>query len=145
MAEYSLGSGAKLTINPAPYEDAVPLKDIVLKALRAHIKDLSGVEAGDLQANGALIMDMVLEVATQPDFERAMLKCAERAVWNKGNGDQKIDARLFNHQIHGQDARSDHMEIAWRVVETNVMPFLSGIFSRLKAVMQTTAQGLKSA
>jgi hypothetical protein len=147
MAEHSLGSGARLTINPAPYEDAVPLKDIVLKSLRSHVKDLSAVDAGDMQANGALIMDIVLEVATQPDFEKAMMRCAERASWRPPGteSEMKINASLFNHQYHGQEARTDYLEICWRVVEANVMPFLSGVSSRLKAAIQTTAPSLKSA
>lgn len=145
MAEYLLGSGSKLLVNPAKYEAASALRNIVLRSLKGKLGEVSKIDVKDATAQGAAIMDLILEVSTDPDFEAALFRCGEQAVYTPvdSNAMIKVGAGLYNDLKVGDVARTDHLEIAWRIVEVNVLPFLLGIFSRLKTVLPTTIDSLK--
>lgn len=149
MPEYELQSGAKLLLNPAPYEDAVDLRDAIFRALKDRMADLSSIQEGETdEQKGAAIAALIFDVASRPGFDAVVMRCAARGTYTAaGSGaPMRIGPSLFGDtNKHWEAARRDHMGITRCVIELNFMPFWSGIFSELKALAQTIARAPKSA
>jgi hypothetical protein len=124
--DFTLGSGAKLTVSQAPFVDAMALH----KALLSSVK---GVKLSEdiFKMDVSVLKDVVVEAATSPAVEQAVFKCGARALY--GPDMLSVSPALFDDPKIGTQAREDFYEIAWKIVEVNCSPFFKNAFSRLKA------------
>ncbi len=146
---FPLPSGAALSVTVASFADSWKLTQAVLKALKG-----AGLTPEAIKGGGSafgVIIDRVLEIATSPEVEAAMWKCAERALYKPAASDvafpgEKLTRALFD--TPGQEAafRGDFPKIAMSLMEVNCQPFLAPALSVLNAALKTPApvQPLKS-
>lgn len=131
--------GKELNITPAGFADVFALKRALAVALkRDGIKlDMSGFsintenpgasEIGDIGG----ILDSVLEVATDPDVQKWLFKCCERALFGK----DKINTDFFELP----ENRQYYYPIMIEVVKVNLSPFfgkLGSLFANLPGVTE---------
>jgi hypothetical protein len=127
--EFTLASGAKLSVTEAPYRDTMSLQRSLLSAVK-------GFPIGDdiMNMDLSVLKDAILSVATSNDVEVALFRCGARATYD----DVKVTESLFDDPKMGLRAREDFYEIAWKIIEVNCGPFFKQPFSRLKAVFPGT-------
>ena len=131
--------GKELTITPAGFADVFALKRALALALkRGGIKfDLTGLkidtenpmnsDIGDI----GFILDAVLEVSTDPDVQKWLFKCAERALY----GEDKVNQDYFEEP----ENRQYYYPIMIEVIKINLSPFfkkLSSLFAPLSGMIK---------
>ncbi len=131
--------GKELTITPAGFADVFTLKRALAVALkRGGIKfDLSGIkidtdnpmnsDIGDI----SFFLDAVLEVSTDPDVQKWLFKCAERALY----GEDKVNQDFFEEP----ENREYYYPIMIEVIKINLSPFfkkLSTLFVPLQEMIK---------
>lgn len=126
--EFELPSGAKLTVSDANYTDADALFKALAKCTRgvALPKDL-------LSADVTVLKDVLVEAVTSDEVDRAIFKCAERAVYEN----QKVTKAIFDDPKLKDNARQDRFMIFWHVIEVNCGPFFGKTFSILTERLRT--------
>ena len=121
MKEVTLPSGAILTVNEAPFEDAKSLHQVFLKEF-SNVDMGSGVELGSMLKNAFCL------IASSREFERALQKCVDRCLYN--------GEKITNEVFEPSEARADYTEVVYHVAFENLNPFMKGLFSRYSEVIK---------
>ena len=133
--EYTLSSGARLTVTEAGFADADALTKAVLKSVR-------GVPLPDdlmsMPVDG--LKDVLISAVVSDEVSQAFFRCAKSAVYEN----VRVIPGLFDDPKLGSQARKDYYEILWRVAEVNSGPFFASIFSRLKGAVQSKSASQES-
>lgn len=126
--EFQLSSGAKLVVTPASFEDASALRNGIIRAAKGTPlpEDLQNMEMTDLK-------DFLISAVTSEEVDKAMFKCAERAVYEN----VRVSRGLFDDPKFQDRAREDYYEICWKIVEVNLSPFFKKTFSVLSKIRPT--------
>ncbi len=127
--DFTLPTGSHLVVSEAAYPDC----DALLKAL---VRCAKGVELPKnlLEADVTVLKEVLVEAITSEEVDRALFKCAERAVYENA----KVTKALFDDPKLKDAARQDRFLIAWHVIEVNCGPFFGAIFSELKERLRTS-------
>lgn len=133
--DFVLGSGAKLHITTSPFTDANALRKALLKTAKG-----LPLAADPMAMDISILKDIFIEAASSDDVERCLFKCMERTSYQ----DVKVTASLFDDPKLGDQARTDMLEIYWKVIEVNCSPFFVKAFSALKARLASGAATPKS-
>ena len=148
--EFTLPSGAKLLVGLAPFVDAKRLHDKILRSLVG--KGVGGLDLKalrDINTAGSVVMDALMQVASDTDVENAIFECAKRSLYSHDGNDGtriKVDRILFDDPVAGEKARGDFYAICFKIMEVNLKPFLMAITSLLQTQPEMIAafQELKS-
>lgn len=140
MPEFTLPSGARLSVTPAPFEDVMDLKTAIGNAIGKFALSSDFVNA-DMSLSGILtdptilseLADKIKTVAISKDVRAALFKCFTRVTYN----DVKVTRDTFDDPKSGDDARKDYYAICTKVIEVNLRPFFELTFSGLKKFAQT--------
>ena len=124
--DFTLSSGMKLVVTPAPFVDAMALN----KALLLSVKGLP-ISDDMLKMDISVLKDAVISAATSPDVEQALYRCGKRALYNN----RVVEPDLFDDPQIGDQAREDFYDIAVKIVEVNCGPFFKKTFSKLKGAL----------
>ena len=107
--DFVLGSGAKLTVSMAAWQDMQALRKATTRCfLNAGMSASTKVD--EVQTQMLLVDD---------DVERAVFQCAKSAIYEGA----KVDAALFDDQKLKEKAVSDYFEIVAKVIKVNTDPF----------------------
>jgi len=132
--------GKELNITPAGFADVFALKRALAVALkRGGIRfDLTGIkidtdnpmatELGDV----GFFIDAILEVSTDPDVQKCIFKCCERALF----GQDKINIDFFEVP----ENREYYYPIMIEIIKVNLTPF----FARLSSLFSSLPEMIKS-
>jgi hypothetical protein len=105
--DFTLKSGAKLTVSMASFADGDELNDSVWECKKSFI------ERG-------LPIDLLAEdYFHNPRVKAAVMNCSKSAIYENA----KVDARLFDDPKLGVQARGDLYEIVAKIMEINLNPF----------------------
>lgn len=115
--EIDLPSGAKLTVNAAPFSEAKKLWQACANEL-AHFKINASTE---MDIN--FLKDLVCVASSSERIEAALAPCLRRCLY----AGAKIDDGTFE----GEDARQDYLLVLAEVLKANVFPFFKGLLSKL--------------
>lgn len=119
MTEFTSKSGAKIAINPAPFEAAQNLWSAMQKA--AAEKKLG---EGFFKEQESLL-NLVLGIDSTETFRAALWPCLVRCT----RDGKKIDKNTFEDK----EARKEYYDIVAACVEENCGPFVESLFSTLGA------------
>ncbi len=133
--DFTLQSGAKLHVTPAPFADANALRKALLQTAK-------GVPLGadPMQMDLTILKDVFIDAASSDTVERCLFKCMERVSYQ----DVKVTPALFDDVKLGEQSRGDLLEIYWKVIEVNCAPFFVKAFSVLKARLASGPAAPKS-
>jgi hypothetical protein len=121
-----------LIITVASFEEAIDLKDAVEEAIKQSNLSLefSGKESTEVSEDSfSSMIKTVLSIDNSRKVRDCLFKCAERAVWNK----TKIDKQFFENV----ENRKFYYAIMFEILKANLMPFIEGLFSKLKGLNLT--------
>ena len=136
MLEFNAeNTGAKVIINPAPYKQAVALKNVILQEI---IKNPLGLK---LKGEGTNALEKELDITDLLDylkntligveisdsFNDAIFACLSKCTYDM----HKITEQLFDDV---PEAREDIYEIKFKCVEENLRPFIKSLASRWKTL-----------
>lgn len=121
--DFVLGSGARLHVTTAPFVDANALRKTLLKTAKG-----IPLSADPLSMDLSVLKDVFIEAASSDEVERVLFKCMERVSYQ----DVKVTPALFDDLKLGEQARTDLLEMYWKVIEVNCGPFFLKAFSALK-------------
>lgn len=129
-------SGAEIKINPAPFADAMALKNAILKSVSKSGINLDRLDVNKIDMNMEISSDVlnslisaVLNVDSSDEVNRCVFKCLERCSYNS----EKITLETFEDE----SARGDYYQIVFEVIRENINPFFKGAVSMLKQKFQT--------
>lgn len=116
VEEFTMPTGAKLKVAPAPFADAKALKSAILAELGAIA--FTGKDVADVLKNA------FCTGFSSPLVDRAMWKCFERCTYDG----HKITMDTFEPV----QARDDYILCCMRMVEANIRPFLKSLYAEFK-------------
>lgn len=127
--DFTLPTGSKLSVSEASYADA----NALLKAL---LRSAKGIPLAQdvLSMDVTVLKDAFIEASTSEDVDRAIFKCAERAVYENA----RVTRDLFDDPKLKDKARADYFLILWHVIEVNCGPFFGTTFSVLRERLKTS-------
>lgn len=139
--EFTLPSGAVLTVTPAPFSDAKRLQNEIIRAAKGtgvgeiDVAKLRTAFNGQPEAALNMLAETLASVVSSEAVDAALMKCAERAVYRVDGSEaqRKVDRGLFDDPVIGDQARGDYYSICMRLAEVNVVPFFKAIFSAFEA------------
>lgn len=149
--DFTLGSGAKLTVSIAPFQDSLDLNKAILESikglnlsgefLKSNLKsfNLSEIDLSDFKDLINELINKILSISTSEKVEKCIFKCAERATYEN----VRVTKDLFDDVKLGQKARADYYEICLKIIEVNCSPFFAKTFSGLKQRFTTITENLK--
>ncbi len=126
--DYTLPSGAKMTVSEAAYVDA----DALLKALAKCAKGIP-LPKNFLEADVTVLKDVLVEAIVSDEVDKALFKCGERAAYEN----MKVSVALFDDPKLKDSARQDRFMIFWHIIEVNCGPFFGKTFSILRERLRT--------
>lgn len=129
MKEFDLPSGAKLQVSLASFEDGKNLYQSILSELKSLRLD----ENEEIGVN--LFKDLFITILSSKEIEKNILKCAEKALYNK--------SRISKETFEPEDARQDYIESLYHIAETNLSPFGKALYAKYGAVFQEAIKGQK--
>lgn len=133
--DFVLISGAKLHVTTSPFPDANALRKALLRTARGF-----PLGSDPMKMDLSVLKDVFIEAAASDEVERALFKCMERASYEN----VKITPSLFDDATLGEKARTDLLEIYWKIIEVNCGPFFLKAFSELKARLASGPSSQKS-
>ena len=113
--DFTLKSGAKLTVSMAAFEDGDALNDAVWECKKLFIQ--SGLDAELLTE----------EYVHNAKVKAAIFACAKAAIYEGA----PVNAKLFDDPQLGVKARGDIFEIFAKVMQVNLNPFFANASSEL--------------
>lgn len=132
MSEFIASSGAKIKINPAPFVDAMGLKNALARQLAsADLKIDFDVEK-DLDLSS--LTSAILAVDASADVYKAIFTCLGRCSYNG----ERINELTFEPV----ESREDYYEIIIACARENLSPFFKNLTSKLSPLV-AKIQGLK--
>lgn len=132
----------KLQITPASFQDANELRRVIGEAIQKgglnlgkdfNFDKVMDNEIGPDFLNG--ILTPIISVINSKEVENAILKCAERALYDK----QKINIDFF------EDVKNRHLyiPIMFEIAKENLSPFFGGLSSGLNTIRGKIGNFLK--
>jgi hypothetical protein len=133
MKQIETKTGAEIQIAPAPFKDAMELKNVLFKELASSGISFDKINLEDIEKTGLeQIIKPIIQIDTSKDFYNAFFKCAGRCLYN-GN---KITEETFEDVT----AREDYYLIMLEVLKENLSPFFKGLVSKLSLFTAKTAK-----
>lgn len=127
--EIALPSGAKLSIQLAPFAVAKNL-------FQALLKEMKGLEISTKGELEVLALKAFALGYSSPTVELALWACLERCRYNGA----KIDKDTFEPVL----ARGDYIKVCAEVVKSNVGPFMKNLLAELSAGIAMAESALES-
>lgn len=138
MLEFNTeNQGAKVIINPAPYKNAVALKNVILKEIIKNPLGLKLKETAETKTVLEKELDIsdlldylkntVIGIEISEEFNNAIFECLGKCTYDM----KRITPDLFDDL---PEAREDYYEILFKCVEENLRPFFKSLVSRWKAL-----------
>jgi hypothetical protein len=134
MEEFKAPSGKQVVINPAPFKDALALKQAIASEFaRSDFKmDLDfGGKVGslkDMEFDIAQIAKLAALVDSSEVVYKALFTCLSRCSHDK----EKITEATFEPEDH----RQDYYEIVLACIRVNLGPFFKGLLSKFAPILQ---------
>lgn len=127
-----------IEIRPASFRDACNLKKAVAKGLMGNdlLKDVNTSNLLDIKLDS--ILQILINIDTSDDFERAVMECLKSCIYDKGGKNLKINTQLFDDI---ESAREDYYEILSKCVEVNLRPFFKSLVSEFNNRLKTLPEG----
>jgi len=124
--DFDLGSGAKLHVTVADFQDAKALT-------KAIIKSTAGVKLADdiMSMDVTVLKDVLVNAATSDEVDRLLMRCMERATYDG----TKITPALFDDTKIGEALRGDYVSICGHIIAVNCQPFFVQALSTLKTYL----------
>jgi hypothetical protein len=124
--EVTLPSGAKLTVNIAPFKDAKNLFQVMAK-------EWKGLDP-KVMASAQGMTSMFMSAFSSTDVDKALWPCMARSLYDG----EKITPDSFEAEA----SRQDFIPSCLEVVSENIVPFTKGLFSGSETPSQaaTTSQ-----
>lgn len=119
----TLESGATLVVAPAPFGDAMALKNAIFSELKKTGVDLKTLDFKQ-NVTPELINSLtktVLTIDSSSKVSEALYKCASRCLYN----DRQVNTELFKNT----DYWEDYYPIMIEVMKVNLTPFFKGLLS----------------
>lgn len=138
MTEFFAPSGKKVVINPAPFKDAMALKQAIASEFaNSNFKmdiDFSGkasanIAQADMDFDIAQIGKLVALMDSSPLVYEKLLICLSRCLYD---GEKIIEA-----SFEPVEARGDYYDIVFACMKENLAPFLKGLVSKFAPFLQT--------
>lgn len=136
-------AGKELRITPSSFDDAQELQRAVGAAIHKNNINFYGSKIGDTLETSEIgsgtigdLIKVVISLGISKDLERALFKCAERAVL----GSAKIDRDFFELV----ENREHYYPIMIELLKVNLTPFFKGLFSLSGGLMEKITSVLKS-
>lgn len=136
MLEFNTeNQGAKVIINPAPYKNAVALKNVILKEIIKNPLGLKlkgeGVTALEKEVDISDLLDYlkntIIGIEISDEFNSVIFECLSKCTYNM----HRITEDLLDEI---PEAREDIYEIKFKCVEENLRPFIKSLASRWKTL-----------
>lgn len=125
MADLTVPSGAKVVIEPAPWQDAKKLKMAIQRELATSGLNLS------LSSDVSSLISAFMSVDSSPAVDGALSKCLSRCTYNG----EKIIESTFDPE----EARADYYDIVVTCLKVNLGPLVKSLSSKLpKALLAAT-------
>lgn len=124
MKQIESKTGADIQIAPAPFKDAMALKNVLFRELSSSGINFDKIQLDDLsKTHIEEIIKSIIQVDTSKEFYDAFFKCAGRCLYNNN----KITEDTFEDIT----AREDYYLIMLEVLKENLLPFFRGLVSKL--------------
>lgn len=129
MAEFKTQGGVDVKINPAPFGEAIALKNAISKeiSLSKMDLDLASLSTGDI--NG--LLPLFFQLDSSPAVNLALGQCLGRCTYNS----EKITDKTFE----AVSAREDYYEVVLACLKENIAPFFKGLLSKLNGMAPKTS------
>lgn len=124
--------GVTVEVKAASFKDASNLKKAVAKGLKGNNLGLDGANISDIKLDS--IIQLLIDIDTSEDFERALLECLKYCIYDKGGKNLKINVNLFDDI---PEAREDYYEIITKCCEENLRPFFKSLVSEFNHRLAT--------
>lgn len=129
MTEITAISGTKAIINPADFQDAMNLKNAVIRELVRS----SALANLDFSADVKTLAAMAMTVDSSVEVYEALWPCLARCLYK----DEKITKKTFE----SVETRRDFYPIALACLKENVSPFFDGLLFVFKELQATIKSG----
>lgn len=133
---FTTSSGATVIIRLAPFKDAIALKNAVARELAksgVDLKLLASEKPGEaMKVDFKSIISALLSVDSSDDVNKALFLCLARCSYN----DAKITPEIFEPDA----ARGDYYQVVLECVQANLLPFFTGLVSKLGGIGQILGQ-----
>ncbi len=131
-------TGQELKITQSSFADAKALEKAIGRALKGNgsISLPGSLEDEATPDTMSTIIDAVLSVAISDEVERALFKCAERALV----GTEKVDQDFFEKA----ENREHFYPIMIEIIKVNVAPFFKNLLSQFGDLIPNLGNFLKS-
>ncbi len=117
-----------MTVSDSSYQDA----DALFKSLVRCAKGIP-LPKNILEADVTVLKDILVEAIVSDEVDRAIFKCAERAMYEN----VRVTKAIFDDPKLKDNARADRFLIQWHVIEVNCGPFFGKTFSILRERLRT--------
>lgn len=124
--DFKTKSGCSITINEAPFEDSINLKNSIMKELsnsgfNLDVESLKGIDFNsDIDSKVfSKIINAVLAIDSSSVVFENIFKCLERCKYNS----EKITKTTFEDT----QARENYYEIIAACIKVNLLPFFKGL------------------
>lgn len=138
MEFISQNGNVAIDIKPASFKEACNLKKAVAKGLMGKDLGLGNANLMDIKLDS--ILQLLVDIDTSDDFEKAILECLKCCVYDKGGKNLKITAQLFDDI---PEAREDYYEIITKCCEENLRPFFKSLASEFKTRLAMIPENLE--
>lgn len=136
MEFISQNGNVAIDIKPASFKEACNLKKAVAKGLMGKDLGLGNANLMDIKLDS--ILQLLVDIDTSDDFEKAILECLKCCVYDKGGKNLKITAQLFDDI---PEVREDYYEIITKCCEENLRPFFKSLASEFKTRLAMIPEG----
>lgn len=115
-----LPSGAKLTIQPAPFAEAKALYQAVLD-------EIKHIDFSTQDEMSKLLKDLLCYGFSSKKIEAALYKCMDRVLYN--------GLKITDETFEPVDARGDYLVVIFEVAKENVEPFMKSLYAQYGQVL----------
>lgn len=120
--EFKTQSGATVLLPPAPWRDAVALKNAIHKEMAQ-----SNI-AIDLSADISVVVKFVFQVDSSETIYEAIMKCLSKGTYNT--------VKITDATFETQGAREDWYDILEACLKVNYFPFAVGLRSKYNLIFK---------
>lgn len=137
-------AGQELLITPSSFDDAQELQRAVGYAISENNINFDGSKIGESLESSEIgagtigdIIKVIISLGISKDLERALFKCAERALI--GDDRKKINRDFFEPV----ENREFYYPVMIEILKVNLTPFFKGLFSSSGGLMEKITGILK--
>lgn len=122
--EFKTNSGVPVVINPAPFEDALALQNVVGNP----VLGINTQIGPDFNIDNTAKAHVLAAVASNAAVQKEVMKCLTRCTYDG----QKITPTTFEEA----KAREDYFEVAVACVQENIRPFVNSLFLQFSGLLE---------